>query len=359
MSDPAPTASPAAGAAASRRRPLPLALTVSLLALAGAGWSLWDAHVLRRDLADAERARQEQSDQLARLGRDGAEALRQVQALERRLADADGVNQSMREEVLGLGERARLLEDAVARLAERGMSGAVLLRLNEAEFLLRMGEERLALFGDAAATIAAFQLADAELAALEDPLFTGVRQRIAADIAALSALPRVDRSALLSRLDAVGDALPRLPTRTAMAAGPAPELAPTAGWFERTAAALARFVRVRAIGDGTGTLVNPLDADAARAAVAIELSLAKAAILVGDEPALRSATERARRQLAATFAGDAPPVQQALTALDAVLATPTQPAWPDVGGALVELRNLRATRALTEGVRPAPAPSAP
>jgi uroporphyrin-3 C-methyltransferase len=358
MSDPVQTASPAAGAAAPRRRPFPLAPIISLLALAGAAWSLWEVHAVRRDQAEAESARQAQADQLARLGRDGAEALRQAQALERRLADADGVNQSMREEVLGLGERARLLEDAVARLAERGMSGAVLMRLNEAEFLLRMGEERLALFGDADATIAAFQLADAELAALEDPLFTGVRQRIAADVAALSALPRVDRSALLGRLDAVADALPALPTRSVVA-GPAPEVAPTAGWFERTAAALARFVRVRELGDGSGPLANPLDVDAARAAVAIELSLAKAAILVGDEPALRTAAERARRQLAATFAGDAPAVQQALTTLDAVLATPAQPAWPDVGGALQELRNLRATRALTEGVRPAPAASAP
>ena len=42
-----------------------------------------------------------------------------------------------------MGERAALLEDAVARLSQSRVSGDALLRLNEAEFLLSMGSEQL------------------------------------------------------------------------------------------------------------------------------------------------------------------------------------------------------------------------
>ncbi len=332
---------------------------LAVIALLLGGVALWQVQSLRATQDAADAARAAQADLLARLERDASEVLRSARTLERRLGDAEGVNQSVREEVLGLGERARLLEDAVARLADRNLSGTVLLRLNEAEFLLRMGHERLRLFDDAQATIAAFQLADAELAALEDPLFAGVRQTIASEIAALAAVPQIERSALLLRLDAVADSLPTLPARSALIDARPPELPPAAGWMDRAAAALGQFVRVREVSTDATALIDPLNADAARAALAIELALAKAALVTGDESALRAAVERARRHLSGTFAVDQASVQQALTALDAVLASPAQAAWPDIGNSLKELRNLRATRAMAAPAASAEAPAPP
>jgi len=344
---------------APRRGASMLAVLLALGGLLFGGVALWQVQMLRAEQASADAGRDAQAALLARLERDAGEGVRGVRTIERRLGDAEGVNQSVREEVLGLGERARLLEDAVARLADRNLSGTVLLRLNEAEFLLRMGHERLRLFDDAPATIAAFQLADAELAALEDPLFAGVRQTIAAEIAALAAVPQIDRSALLARLDMVADSLPTLPVRNPLADARPPELPPAAGWLDRAGAALGQFVRVREVATDASAWIDPLNADAARAALAIELALTKAALVSRDEAALRAAGERARRHVSGTFAVEQASVQQALTALDAVLASPAQAAWPDIGRSLVELRNLRATRALATPPASAEAPAAP
>ena len=70
----------------------------------------------------------------------GLEQVREgQQRLSQRLDSSTATNQVLREEILGMGERAGLLEDAVARLAQSRMSGDSVLRLNEAEFLLSMG----------------------------------------------------------------------------------------------------------------------------------------------------------------------------------------------------------------------------
>jgi len=349
MSDPTAVPADAATTAAPRRASAPLLpLLAAGIALAVAGWAAWSAFDAARALSAADDARRTQGEALARLERDLADAGTARAALERRLKDAEGVNQSLREEVLGLGERARLLEDAVSRLAERELSGAVLMRLNEAEFLLRLGAERLALFDDPDATITAFRLADAELAALDDPLFAGVRQTLAAEIEALAAAPRSDRSALMGRLDAVADALPGLALRGSPAQAQAAPLPASAGWLDQAAAALSRYVRVRELpADAAGAVVP--DAIAGRAAVAVDLSLAKAALATGDDAALRAAAGRARARLEAGFEADSPAAQDALAALDAVLAAPAAGNWPEVGRALAELRNLRATRALATG----------
>ena len=78
-----------------------------------------------------------------------------------------------------MGERAALLEDAVARLADNRLRGEVMLRLNEAEFLLLLGEERLRLFGDVPAAIQAYNLSEAALASLDDPVLATLRQTLA------------------------------------------------------------------------------------------------------------------------------------------------------------------------------------
>ena len=73
---------------------------------------------------------------------------RNQRAIEQRLDAATATNKLLREEVLAVAERAGLLEEAIARQAEQRLRGELLLKLNEAEFLLLMGAERLRLFGD-------------------------------------------------------------------------------------------------------------------------------------------------------------------------------------------------------------------
>jgi len=260
-------------------------------------------------------------------------------AVERRVAANEGVNRSLREEVLGVGERTRVLEDAVARLARRGLTSSIELKLNEAEFLLSMGEERLALFGDVAGALRAFDLADAELAALDDPIYAGVRQCLAVEREALRALPPADTAAIFAELDALSDAIADLPVGIAPVAEGAPTPAPEAGLPARIGQLLSRFIRVERTGAKARAWTDP---DTARLAAQVELLRAKSALALGDREGMAAAAGRARAALEPTRGRDARH-DAVLDRLDALAAT-TRVELPPVGTALRQLRNLRTLR---------------
>lgn len=352
-----PAASPRRRALPALGRPL-LALAV-LAALAIGGWR---GYMLVRErgeaLAGLDAARAGAEQRLQAASTEVAAMRREVDALNRRLADAEAVNKSLREETLGLGQRANLIEDAVASLAERRMAGAVALRLNEAEFLLRLGQERLTLFGDPAATVAAFQLADAELAAIDDPALAGVRQTIAAELAALKASEAAQPAVHLAALDRLALAAPTLPARSTPQAVVVADPA-TSGWWNRALSVLGQFVRVRRLDPADAALANPLNVVAAREALGLELLLAKAALAAGDAPRYRAALEAVHARLSASFDPQAPAVREGLAAIDAARSAAGAESMPVVGKAIQELRNLRATRALAEIVAPGAAADEP
>jgi len=359
---PAPPApAPSATAATPRRRggaPLVGVLaTVALAAAAWAGWRAWQLeHGAEREIAAARSADVEAAGRLAHVERELEQARSRLDALERKLTDAEAVNRSLREEVLGIGERASIVEDAVANLAEKRTGGATALRLNEIEFLLRLGQERLQLFGDRRAAGAALRLADAELARLDDAALVGVRQTLAAEVAAL-ADPQADAPGrALAALDRALAALPQLPARP-RGPPPATAAAADAGFFARAASVLGQYVRIRRLDPNDTALASPLNLDATRAAAALELLLAKSALTLGDRARYRAVTERARERVAGAFDRDDARVRATLAALDEALALPAEAPPPELGRALAELVNLRATRTLAEDVAPAPTPA--
>lgn len=358
--EPAPAAAPAP---APRRGPaFPLATILAALALALAAFASWQAWRIdqRQDevVRDAAGVGERNATQLAALARDAARLRSEVDVLTRRAGDADAVNKSLREELLGLGERAALVEDALTSLADKRMAGSIALRLNEAEFLLRLGQERLALFHDPAATTAAFRLADAELAEIDDPLFAGVRQTLAVEIQALAEVPAQDLANAARDIDAIARELPRFAPRLAPAAPDAASDA-DAPWYSRAARVLGQFVRIRKLDPNDAALVNPLNADLARGAIALELLLAKSALGGGDLERAQSALAQARTRLRDGFSEQDARVQAALDKLDTLLARSAAFELPPLGRTLEELRNLRATRALAQpALSSPPAPAA-
>lgn len=263
-----------------------------------------------------------------------------LDALRARLADADSVNRSVREELLGAAERARSLEDAVAHLADERLSGRDALSLNEAEFILQLAGERLRLFQDPAAAIAAYRLADSALAAAEDPLFASVRQTIAAEIAALEAAQPLQTQATLGALATLRTQLATLPTRAASA-----RVESSDSGESRFARVFGQFVRIRR-GEADPDL-GMRDAGLARSLAALDLRAAEAALFARDGTAFTRALASARSGIGAGFDNDAAAVRDALAEIDRLAALPMAPALPELGTALRELRNLRTTRALS------------
>lgn len=314
-----------------------VAMVLALLALIVGGVALWRAYVVEHGQADVQAGlRSELAARIDELARGEQQRKRDLESLRTRLTDADGVNKAMREELLGLGERSRHIEDAISNLAEQRLTGRDALALNEAEFLLQQAQERLALFQDAQAAMAAYKLADSALAAAEDPVFSSVRQTISAELHALEASKPVETHAAISAIERVRAALPGLPTQRATSA----EAAPASRWQ----GFFAQFVRISHSSDiDTG---GSRDVGLTRSLAAVDLRAAEVALLARDAEGYKAALARARAGIAASFDVQAAPTKDVLAEIDGMAGQPLAPALPELGSALKELRNLRATRAL-------------
>ncbi len=339
----APPETPAAPRAA-RTGTGALAILVALVALILAGFATWRIVTLERGQGDAASALREDVDRrLQAADRAADQRKRDLDSMRARIADTDTVNKGVREELLALGERSRHLEDAVANLAEQRLTGRDALALNEAEFLLQLAQERLELFHDAQAALAAYQLADSALAAAEDPVFAGVRQTISAEKQALEASRPLDTNATLGALERVRANLATLPPKKSTTQAAAPS---------RLEALLQQFVRISA--DDT---TARRDVELTRTLAAIDLRAAEAALLARDPASYTAAVSRARTSIAGAFDDSAQPVKDNLAELDKLGSAPLAPAVPELGSALRELRNLRATRALAQPRQATPPPT--
>jgi uroporphyrin-3 C-methyltransferase len=151
---------------------LALAVLLSLIAVAAAGyvgWRQWQQE--QGDVANGQNVATLQQ-RVAALETSLAGVSGERTSINQRLNDAAQVNRSLREELLGQSERTRNLEDAVAKLAEKSLSGHDAMLLDETESLLRMAGERYTLFHDAQGAAAAYALADQTLAAVNDGAFS-------------------------------------------------------------------------------------------------------------------------------------------------------------------------------------------
>lgn len=324
MSDPSPPpATPASSRPAKRGIGLAWLLVLAVLAVAAwQGWQWWQSQ---------QRARAEQAGQAERL--EGLEARldalrRDQRANAERVQQAAATNRLLREELLGLGQRAALLEDSVADLADAGAGGIRALRLDETELLLSTAAQRL-LAGDIDGARRAYALAGGVLERLEGPEALDLRQALAQERAVLEALGPDPAVAARERLDAVEAALPGLPERVSR------EAPATAPWWQRLAA---RVIDVRP-SDGAA-VVAPSERTAGLAALHLELSLARAALERGDAGGFHAALGRIDHWLVRLWP-DSAPLRRQRGAIRALRGEPVRLRAPELGSTLAQLQRLR------------------
>lgn len=350
-----------ASTAKPRRWPWLLAL---LLLCAFAALLLFALHSLRevtdgRARLDAQTEASRQ--QVQRLEQELSRLGQEQQRLISRIDSASATNKVLREELLGMGERATLLEEAVARVSQSRLGGESSLRLNEAELLLTMGGTRLALYGDVASTIEAFALAEDALAGLDDPSLVGLRQTLAQELEQLRGLPADPRIAIRSELAALARQLPTLPPPDSSAADnglvdDAEGAADPEAGASRLAQLFTRLVTVRRY-DPQASLLGPSQRQAALATLALQLELAQVALIRNDDDAFRAALTRVQEGMAGLFDPNADSVQHWREQLTQLQQARLEPELPALGATLRELRNLRMVRrAGTEPSRPLSAP---
>lgn len=253
---------------------------------------------------------------------------REQRALAQRMSDTSASNQVLRDEVLGVGERAALLEQSVTRIASPRTQGEQALRLDEAELLLTIGQQQLVLSSNVGSALHAYTLADATLAGSTDPAALNLRQSLAQEIAALRALPPDPRAAVAGQLDAF---------EAGLNAQPFGDTAPRAegtSVFDRVVGSMVEVRRSQ-----QQDLLDPASRDAALTVLRLEITLARLALERRDAAAFHAALARIDGWLPRLFA-PATVVQQRrqLTTLQNV---PLRIDLPTLGGTLDELRRLR------------------
>ena len=190
-----------------------------VLALAGAaGWSVLElqrrAAALVNRLQELEGSAGEKGASVVALDelQDASEALqRQLDtALEELRRDSAGQAQMLQALEAGLAEQGTALEQQRSQLMRQGESLSRIdasdresWLLAEAEYLLRLANQRLIMTGDVAAARALLDNVDGILRELDDAALHPVRAAIASDLAALRAVPQVDVEGTYLRLGAL------------------------------------------------------------------------------------------------------------------------------------------------------------
>jgi uroporphyrin-III C-methyltransferase len=322
---------------------LALALLLALLAIVGVGYVAWRQwHQINAERVVGRTASELQT-RVDTLERTLTSVNGQSTALRQQFNDADQVNRSLRDELLSQDQRMRDLEAAVGKLSEKTLSGQDAMRLDETESLLRMADERYALFHDAQGAAQAYAMAEQSLAAVDDNAFSGVQQTIDAERQALLKSQPTDREQLLTSISQLRDQLAELPLKPL----DTPVTAVDTGFWARVGRALSGVISVRR---DNGAPLAVADSRLTRELVAMDLAQAQAAALASDDDASIDALKRADAGIAAQFDAQASSVQQARQRI-ATLSAQIKPAVPvKLGGALSELRNLRAVHALKSTV---------
>jgi len=336
-----------------------VALLVLVLGLAGGAWWLYE-HVLELRARAAVAA--EQSDliealrqQIGELDSRIAQNHQSQRGLSSRMDDVAGTNRVLRDEMLAVAERAAALEESIHRLADSRERSATSMRLDEAEYLLRVGQERMELFGDTSGAVRAFSLADDVLAGLDDPGFAGLRQTVADELAMLRAAPTAPRQRVLARLDTLIGGIGRLPPP------PVENLVREGGDASTLRSILARLVTVQRV-DQSGATLGPAQIAAQRAALDLELGVARAAAERGDQAAFQASLLRAAGQVERAFDAHSPAVRQAREHFEALAKESLELDLPALGASQRELRALRSLRrpAVASPIRtPSPALQTP
>lgn len=320
MNDPAPSLLP-------RRRRLGWWWLLVLLLLAGVGWWGWQQWQSRQASA---RAQIVDAEQRVALLEESLGALRRDQRSQaQRQQQADATNRVLRDELLGIGQRAALLEDNVSKLADPDRHGAQALRVDEVEMLLTSAAQRLDFASDLDGARRSYALAAGLLDGIDDPAYLSLRQTLAQERAALDALGADPRSVAAGQLEAFAATLQVLPERTHAVET---ERLP---WWRR---AFGRIVDVRPTQGRV--IVESADRGAGLAALQLELTLARAALERRDAAAYRSALARVDAWLTRLWPDSAERRARRQT-LRTLQTLPLTLRLPVLGSSLQQLRALR------------------
>lgn len=241
---------------------------------------------------------------------------RELKRLESLASDASsGVRRVVDEQLAAL---ERSLREQQQRINDLTVEDRETWQLAEVQYLLRLANQRMIMTGDTVSASALLRSADNILRELDDPGLHGLRSAVAADLAAVRAVPKLDIQGLYLRLDALirqTDALVlfELPQRKVEAMEPDSDDWKTrlSQGYQTALAKLSEYVVVSRRDVPVETLMDPQYEGLVRQNMRMLLEQAQVAMLSGNELLFRQSLERAEGWVSQFFKAD----QQAAIAM--------------------------------------------
>lgn len=208
----------------------------------------------------------------------------------------------------------------------------------EAAYLLRLANQRLQLERDVEGAAALLRTADARLREADNPALVPVRREIASELAALEAVPAVDRTGLYLALNAQQELIAGQPLAQdieEMTADAAIEEAPTGGWqqqLSRFGNELKDLVTVRKHDEALEALIAPEQESYLRQSVRLVLEQSQLALLKEEQELFEASLGKALTLIRGYYDMDVSGVQSVIARLEALQQRSIRPELPDISG---------------------------
>ena len=225
----------------------------------------------------------------------------------------------------------------------------------EAAYLLRLANQRLQLEGDVDGAAALLRTADARLVDADNPALTPVREAIANELAALDAVPQVDRTGLYLALNAQQERIssPRLSQEIEEQAVTSSIEQPPTGTFQRQ---LARFgeelkdlVVVRHHDEALEALITPEQESYLRQSLRLVLEQTQLALLNEEKELYDASIDKALQLLNDYYDTTREETQSVITRLQELKEAEVKPELPDISASQQELARFIDNRYKTRG----------
>ena len=321
-----------------------LALILAL-ALALWNWQQWNNH---QAVQQSLQQLQQSNTRLADLyGNSGSQQSQRLQALEEKL--------SAQRELIATQQRQ--IDHNARELLESGNRTRTDWLLAEAEYLLRIANQRLMIERDIAGSLSALQAADEVLAESDDIGVYPVRQQLAQEILELKGISSVDRTGLYLQLEAAIGSIHKL-TDQALINEQAPGFiasdtdqpdtegegnALNRAW-NRFKSTLMQVVVVRRLDEPVKPLLSPDQSAYARLNLQLMLEEAEMAVLRGNQALYERALTKARDTIDNWYNASNPRVKALSESLGELAAYNIAPELPDISTSLTLLKKRLAGR---------------
>lgn len=320
---------------------LVIILAVALAVVAWQGWQRLDSQQQRIDAltqqTQSSASQQAVSELESRIESGEAE---RSQALEGTLSELRSELDSYRSEMNST------LDDVLAQLSQEQETDERDWLHAEAAYLLRLANQRLQLEGDVDGAAALLRTADARLVDADNPALTAVRREIANELAALDAVPRVDRTGIYLALNAQQERIAglRLSQEVEERAVTSGIEQPPSGSFQRQ---LARFgeelkdlVVIRHHDEALETLITPEQETYLRQSLRLVLEQSQLALLKEEQELYEASLDKALELLNGYYDTEREETQSVMTRLEELKQTEVTPELPDISASQQALANF-------------------